>query len=141
MFERKYLVLRNGICFILVMICFPLTVSADGHTIPPIAVYGAIAGFLFGGLAISFVISFLLRTILEIILAEKRKHIWWMVLLTFLFPSLVIFAEEEYQLLYQIELNYSYELRRTFYWFLLILSLLLGFIIGFLSTPKKGKGK
>lgn len=126
--------MRKNLFLLFASISLVFTAKADPqHIIPPIAVYGLIAGVILGGLALSLAISILLRLILQAILKEKRKHIWWMMLLTFLFPATFGVLDEEYHFLYGI---HTYE-TMILVWKMIMFTLpVVGFLAGYFITPK-----
>ena len=127
--------MRKNLLLLFTCIFLVFTAKADPqHIIPPIAVYGVIAGVTIGGLALALAISALLRVILQAILKEKRKHIWWMMLLTFLLPATFGVLDEEYHFLYEID---PYE-TMILVWKIIMFTLpVVGFLVGYFITPKK----
>jgi hypothetical protein len=50
---------------------------------------------------------------------------------------LLFYAEEQENLLYDLEIKYSYEKRVQIFYFLIFLAMSFGWIIGYWITPKK----
>jgi hypothetical protein len=51
--------------------------------------------------------------------------------------GLLFYAEEQENLLYDVEIKYSYEKRVQTFYFLIFLAMSFGWIIGYWITPKK----
>ncbi|MCG8573642.1 MAG: hypothetical protein MI810_02065 [Flavobacteriales bacterium] len=129
---KKRLVLSS----ILSLTTLPL-LAAQGEVIPGEAVAWLILLFLVGGLVIALLISFLLKLIFQAIRKERRSHIVFMTILSFAFPGIFAYADEKYQLLYELEVTNSYETRQLVFWILFVLFILIGFMVGYFITPKK----
>lgn len=129
---KKYFLL-----LIPLLLAFPA--RADGPVIPTVAVVGFIALVVVVGFALSMLLSFVLKLVLEMLRKEKRNKIWVMSLTTFLAAVLFWYFEEEYDWLYysNVELTYGYETRRNLYTVLFLGSALLGAVVGYFFTPMK----
>ena len=109
----------------------------SGHVIPLAGVIGGFILFLIVGFVISLIISFIIKRLLEELRKEKRKHVWWMAILTLIIPTIFGYAEDEFHILYIIEANYSFELRQLIWWLLIIGLTLAGSVLGYYLTQKK----
>lgn len=111
---------------------------ADWNPGPP---QGVVIGIWFLGLVGGFfgcaLFALLFKLIVEQFTQRKRRHIWFQTTLMFLFLALILYLENNQNLLYNYELEHGYEARARLYQRLLLLSLALGCIVGYLITPKK----
>lgn len=82
--------------------------------------------FVIAGLAISVCISLVFRHVFQKIRKEKRKHIWFMTIFTFIFPAPYIYAELT---------GYCESSVIVFSGITLVL-LFAGFLLGYFITPK-----
>lgn len=120
---------------ILILIMSPFVVYADPRGgfpgFPLKDILTVLFLFVVGGLAISACISLIFRYVLQKIQREKRKHIWFMTISTFIFPAAYVYAEV---------INY-FEHTQTEYRTLIIGLLSIGFLLGYFVTPKGENSK
>lgn len=128
---------RILVMVVAVLMAFP--VFADGPIIPEEAAILFVILVILGGFGISMLLAFFVKLILQKMRNEERSKIWNMSLTIFLTTALFLYCEEEYDWLYysNVEINYGYETREKLYFFLVAMSALLGFILGYFLTPKK----
>lgn len=110
---------------------------ADGSVMPGYAYLGLALLIAVIGLSIAFALTKIFRPLLEKLRGERKKHIWWMLLLTFATPALYMYLEDSHHLLYDVESAYGYDIKHTVHSVLIIVSVVVGFIIGYYITPKE----
>lgn len=117
---------------------FVFPARADWNPGPP---EGAVIGVVFLALVVGYfgcaLFALIFKLIVEQFTKRKRRHIWFQTTLMFLFLVLVIYLENSQNLLYHYEVEHGYEARAQLYLRLILLSLALGCILGYLITPKK----
>jgi O-antigen/teichoic acid export membrane protein len=117
-----------------VLIMFSFTAYAEKGGIPTEVVWGLGTLFTIIGLAISFFVSYALRSVLEKYRNERRKHIWFMTSFTFLLPVVFGILKEQFHWLAGFN-KYEYHV----FYILLAGLIIFGFTLGYLQTPKKNK--
>ena len=73
---------------------------AEKGGMPGYVFFGLVGGYLILGLVISRFISLLLKSILEGLKKEQRKHDWFMTAGTFTLPVLFLYIQDTYSILY-----------------------------------------
>jgi peptidoglycan/LPS O-acetylase OafA/YrhL len=127
------------IIFLIIFTFFsPLVAKADWEPGPPIE---AVIAFGIAVFVIVFcilaLISLVIKSIVEFFRKDKKTHIWFQTILMSLLIGLLFYAEEQENLLYDVEIKYSYEKRVQTFYFLIFLAMSFGWIIGYWITPKK----
>ena len=123
--------------FILFCIFSPFVAKADWDPGPPIeAVIGAGFAIFILVFSILALLSLFIKSIVELFRKEKKRHIWFQTIGMLLMIGLLFYAEEEQNLLYDIEVKYNYETRVQIFYFLIFLAISLGWTIGYWITPK-----
>ncbi len=131
--------MNSKLLLILITSFLAFPALADGPVIPMEAVIISIVMVVLGGFALSMLLAFLVKLVLQKVRNEKRNKIWIMSLTTFLAAALFWYWEEEYDWMYysNVEIDYGYETRVRLYNVLFGLSALLGSVVGYFFTPKK----
>lgn len=128
---------NRTIILILFLILTAFPARADWGPGPPeevvflVGALGVIGGF-FG----CWMIAWILHNVLELFTKKKRKHRWFSASGMFIFLAVFLYLDDQ-NFLYFVEYDYGYETRVKVYQTGLWLSPLLGFIPGYLLTPKK----
>jgi peptidoglycan/LPS O-acetylase OafA/YrhL len=127
------------IIFLIIFTFFsPLVAKADWEPGPPIEAVIAIGIAVFVIVfCILALISLVIKSIVEFFRKDKKTHIWFQTIVMFLFLGILFYAEEQENLLYDVEVKYSYEKRVQTFYFLIFLAMSFGWIIGYWITPKK----
>jgi peptidoglycan/LPS O-acetylase OafA/YrhL len=127
------------IIFLIIFTFFsPLVAKADWEPGPPIEAVIAIGIAVFVIVfCILALISLVIKSIVEFFRKDKKTHIWFQTILMSLLIGLLFYAEEQENLLYDVEIKYSYEKRVQIFYFLIFLAMSFGWIIGYWITPKK----
>lgn len=123
---------------LLITFTMPFIAKADFDPGGPIEAYiggGALIAILV--FAICLLISFVFKLIVEIFTKKKRRHIWFQALGIFVLLGLLFYGEYQENLLYNIEMKYSYETRVKVFDYLIFGSIFLGCFLGYLLTPFK----
>lgn len=121
----------------LVFAMMPIVAKADWRPGPPIeAVLAVGIGAALLVFAILSLVSLVLKSIVELFRKKKKKHIWFQAIVMFMFLALLFYAEEQENLLYDVEIKYDYETRVETFNFLIFITISFGWIIGYWITPK-----
>lgn len=122
----------------LVLIVFTLACVLPAHadfTGPPMeAVVGMFALGIVAGFFLCFFIAWIFKSLVEQFVKRKRKHAWFMALLMSLFVGGMLYLENSENLLYGID---DYDTRVNVFNIFIVLALIIGWILGYLITPKK----
>ncbi len=123
---------------LILAITIALPARADWGPGPPAAaVFGMFALGIVGGFLVSWGIAAIVKVLTELFLKTKRKHSLFAALFMCLFLGAYLYLVEEENLLYEVELNYGYETKVQVHNGLFLLSLVLGYIVGYWITPKR----
>jgi amino acid transporter len=138
-YKSLHTILNSRFLLILFTFFLAFPALADGPVIPMEAVIFSIVLVVLGGFALSMLLAFLVKLVLQKVRHEKRNKIWIMSLTTFLAAALFWYWEEEYDWMYysNVEIDYGYETRVRLYNVLFVFSALLGSVLGYFFTPKK----
>jgi hypothetical protein len=121
----------------LVFALMPIVAKADWGPGPPaeavVAVGIGVALLVF---AILSLVSLVLKSIVELFRKKKKKHIWFQAIVMYMFLGLLFYAEEQENLLYDVEIKYDYETRVQTFNFLIFIAISFGWLIGYWITPK-----
>jgi hypothetical protein len=110
-------------------------VRADpGYVIPPIAIFAYLAVIVLIIFLISVFLSWLVRTILNKFVEVRREKSWLQSFVLFLFFGVYIWVEKFNGFFFG---SLESEKEAVFYWVGLILSLILGGVLGYFLSPKQ----
>lgn len=128
---------NNRFFLFLVFALTPLIVKADWGPGPPVEAVVAVGiGVALVVFAILTLVSLVLKSIVELFRKKKKKHIWFQAIVMFMFLGLLFYAEEQENLLYDVEIKYDYDTRVQTFNFLIFIATSIGWIIGYWITPK-----
>ncbi len=109
---------------------------AEKGIMPSSAFYGLVIGASILGILIALILSKFLRSILQKLRKEERQHIWYMTLSTLILPVFYSYTVEKLYLLNGLENHFGYEMMQILSPILLLSTIIIGFLIGYFSTPK-----
>jgi len=115
-------------------LAYALPARADFTGPPMEAIVGMFALGIVAGFFACFFLAWIFKSIVEQFIKRKRKHSWFMALFMSLFVGIILYLENSENMLYGID---DYNTRVNVFNILIVVSLIPGWVLGYLITPKK----